>query len=209
MESLKQLKIKLEKKFMEENKDFCDNLEKMSPKEIISNSGKANFYENMLSVFGEYNDYDRNDIQALLDDCSLDYLYDLWLDYDSNDFDFWTGTIVSDLSSEYSEKIRNKKDYPLIKAIEKSLSFLNNYQLCENLKIPLEEFSDIEVDDILKSKKDTKTLNDFLKSLKKDEILNLPDIDKEEANKIISNIYDLIIPSLNKMCNKDKSIEER
>ena len=209
MESLKQLKIKLEKKFMEENKDFCDNLEKMSPKEIISNSGKANFYENMLSVFGEYNDYDRNDIQALLDDCSLDYLYDLWLDYDSNDFDFWTGTIVSDLSGEYSEKIKNKKDYPLIKAIEESLSFLNNYQLCENLKIPLEEFSDIEVDDILKSKKDTKTLNDFFKSLKKDEILNLPDIDKEEANKIISNIYDLIIPSLNKMCNKDKNIEER
>ena len=209
MESLKQLKIKLEKKFKEENEDFCNYLEKLSPREIISNSGKANFYEDMLSVFGEYNDYDRNDIQALLDDCSLDYLYDLWLDYDSNDFDFWTGTIVSDLSSEYSEKIRNKKDYPLIKAIEESLSFLNNYQLCENLKIPLEEFSDIEVDDILKSKKDTKTLNDFLKSLKKDEILNLPDIDKEEVNKIISNIYDLIIPSLNKMCNKDKNIEER
>lgn len=179
METIEKLKRKLIKKLNIEYKEYISELKELSIDEVIEKSYETAMKQQFLSLLGEENSIERNEVKALLEsDNTLDDLYEQW-DHDINDF----GEVINDsfiyslneMVESYEESVQldleNDENYELIQKIINVMSEVDRSGYCDKLKerYGISEIDTLIVDEILKDKQERKYLNDFLNDIKDNE----------------------------------------
>lgn len=212
METIEKLKKKLTKKINEEYKEYISELRKLSIDEVIDKSYETTIKKEFLSLLGEENNIDRNELRALLNaDNSLDELYEQW-DHDINDF----GEVLNDsfiyslneIIEGYEDNIQfdleNNKNYKLIQDIMDVLNESDRYGYCDKLKerYCISQIDTLVIEEMLNDKQELEYLNDFLIEIKDNEHIQYLCEIMIFNNEYYNNINDKILPQI-KEINKE------
>lgn len=181
----------------------------------INNAYDLAIKEEMLCLFFDSDRYNKYELQALLTkENTLEYLYDDWMDSEGGIhtvLEDYLEISISDLCVEHLDSLRNKfrngPNVQLIDDITNALNDFNNYNYCDDLlkKFDIEEeFTDIDVYEIMKNKEGKEQLYDKFKELKDNKDLQylseISVINSENFN----NIDTKILPKLKQLIEKDQ-----
>ena len=193
-------------KLSDEFDKYLDEIRNLSIDDIIEKSYETTIKTEIVKTFYYYFMGDGEEIDAIsMLDNSLDYFYQKWMDSDTENIH----TIIEDNVNntlydlvEEVEKIKDSKNYDLIKNIDELFNEISDIDLKNKLNdlFQINKFNVINIDRILSLESDTKKMYHFLTS--------------NEFKKSISNDIELskkmnenILPNIQKLINKNKKIE--
>ena len=193
-------------KLSEEFDKYLDEIRNLSIDDIIEKSYEITIKAEIVKTFYYYfmGDSEEFDAISMLDN-PLDYFYQKWMDSDTENIH----TIIEDNVNntlydlvEEVEKIKDSKNYNLIKNLDELINEISDIDLKNKLNdlFQINKFNIINIDRILNWESDTKKLYHFFTSIefKKSIADNI-----ELSKKMNENI----LPNLQKLINKNKEIE--
>ena len=193
-------------KLSDEFDKYLDEIRNLSIDDIIEKSYETTIKTEIVKTFYYYFMGDGEEIDAIsMLDNSLDYFYQKWMDSDTENIH----TIIEDNVNntlydlvEEVEKIKDSKNYDLIKNLDELINEISDIDLKNKLNdlFQINKFNIINIDRILNWESDTKKLYHFFTSIefKKSIADNI-----ELSKKMNENI----LPNLQKLINKNKEIE--
>ena len=193
-------------KLNDEFDKYLDEIRNLSIDDIIEKSYETTIKAEIVKTFYLYFMGDSEEFAAIsMFDNSLDYFYQKWMDSDTENIH----TIIEDNVNntlydlvEEVEKIKDSKNYDLIKNIDELFNEISDIDLKNKLNdlFQINKFNVMNIDRILSLESDTKKMYHFLTSNEfKKSISN----DIELSKKMSENI----LPNLQKLINKNKEIE--
>ncbi|MBE6141107.1 MAG: DUF3848 domain-containing protein [Firmicutes bacterium] len=193
-------------KLNDEFDKYLDEIRNLSIDDIIEKSYETTIKAEIVKTFYYYFMGDSEEFDAIsMFDNSLDYFYQKWMDSDTENIH----TIIEDNVNntlynlvEEVEKIKDSKNYDLIKNIDELFNEISDIDLKNKLNdlFQINKFNVLNIDKILNLESDTKKLYHFFTSIEFKKSI----ADNIELSKKMS---ENILPNLQKLINKNKEIE--
>jgi len=193
-------------KLNDEFDKYLDEIRNLSIDDIIEKSYETTIKAEIVKTFYYYFMGDSEEFDAIsMFDNSLDYFYQKWMDSDTENIH----TIIEDNVNntlynlvEEVEKIKDSKNYDLIKNIDELFNEISDIDLKNKLNdlFQINKFNVLNIDKILNLESDTKKLYHFFTSIEFKKSI----ADNIELSKKMS---ENILPNLQKLINKNKENE--
>lgn len=193
-------------KLSDEFDKYLDEIRNLSIDDIIEKSYETTIKTEIVKTFYYYFMGDGEELDAIsMLDKPLDYFYQKWMDSDTENIH----TIIEDNVNnnlydlvEEVEKIKDSKNYDLIKNIDELFNEISDIDLKNKLNdlFQINKFNVMNIDRILSLESDTKKMYHFLTSI---EFIKSISNNIELSKKMNENI----LPNLQKLINKNKEIE--
>lgn len=218
METIDNLKKRLEKKLNNEYKEYMSELRKLSTDEVIEKSYETTLKKQFLKLLRREHSGERNEIKALLNaDNALDELYEQW-DHDvyelsiiiNDNFIYSFNEIVENYEVDVEDSLESCRELGFFQKIADVLNEADNYNYCDDLKekYGVSEFDVLLIDEILMDRDETRYLHDFLIDIDNDEHIQYLCENHTFNNEYYNNIQEIILPKLKeyyKELDKNKS----